>query len=381
MADDFANNFDSFADNDIETTPNIEIQLNKFESFENFTQKYIKETSLFANDKIKHNLIQLYKYDCDLPIIIYGPQGIGKLTTAIGLIQHIPCYMSDNKEDEKINNLIFFKIFDNQYSKILCSQNIFYINLNIFKNDNEISEYLRYILKFSKSKTFQGERKIFIISHLDNYNKDIQKSCSHILDRLNGLSSFIFIVNKLEAIQKKILSTCIKLHYNRLTEDQFTTILKNNYKSFLTDKDIKFSSYFYKIYTNNKYNIGNTIAFIKYIKLTNQINTAFLKKKENIISLTTKIAHSFIKKQLVLSTVEKVLEIRKFIYIILSININPICILKELATLLLHSKLNNNIKGEIIHKISEYSLLCIKANKVVIPLETLIYNLIVLIYS
>ena len=59
-------------------------------------------------------------------------------------------------------------------------------------NNNEILNYLRFCHKISKSKGFQDERKIFIIKHIEKYNNEIQKKICYILDRLNGLSSFIF---------------------------------------------------------------------------------------------------------------------------------------------------------------------------------------------
>lgn len=380
MTDDISNFFDS-NENVNGITPNIEFQLNKFEDFECFKKRNIKDSNLFINDTTLQTIKKIYEYNCDVPIIIYGQLGIGKLTSCLSLIKYIPCYLPDLHIDKKINNLEYFKSYSEEYSKILFYENIFYINLDIMTNNNEILNYLRFCHKISKSKGFQNERKIFIIKHIEKYNNEIQKKICYILDKLNSLSSFIFIVNSPFNLPKKILSTCLKIHYKILTESEFNNKFEYNYRCYFTTNEWKCSKEFYKIYKANNYNIGNTITYIKYIKTIGQLTNTFLKKPENIQSLTTKIAQSFIKKHIVLSNIIRLLDIRKFIYQLLSVNFNPFIIAKAICKLLLKTKIQLPVKLAIIQETCNYSRIYKNANKEVIPLEALFYKIILIIYS
>jgi hypothetical protein len=380
MADEFSAFFEN-NDNNIEITPNIDFHIDKYESFECFKNKNIKPSNLFATESFIENIINIFKHDCDIPLIIHGTNGIGKLTSIIGLINNIPCYLPDYNITKKVNNLEYFKICDREYNKILSYENIFYLNLNIFNNDNNLVTYLKYIFKLSRSRSFQTERKIFIVKGIDYLPLELQKYVSFMIDRLNGASSFIFIVHNPFNLQLKIRTTCVMLHYNHLTKDAFTKKFEYNFKNLLTDKEWIHKNDFYKIYTNNKYNIGNTIAFIKYIKATEQITPAFFKDKDNYISLTAMIVNTFVKKCLVLSTLDRLQEVRKFVYLILSINLPPLDIVKTICKKLMKSKLSVETKRKILTHVTDYSKHCNNANKEVIPLETLFFNLILIIYA
>jgi hypothetical protein len=380
MTDDTSNFFDSSEHvNDI--TPNIEFQLNKYEDFECFKKRNIKDANLFINDTTLQNIKKICEHDCDVPLIIYGQSGIGKLTAVLALIKYTPCYLPDLHIDKKINNLEYFKSYSEEYNKILFYENVFYINLDIMANNNEILNYLRFCHKISRSKGFQDERKIFIIKHIEKYNNEIQKKICYILDRLNSLSSFIFIVNSPFNLPIKIVSTCLKIHYKILTESEFNSKFEYNYRCYFTINEWKCAKEFYKIYKANDYNIGNTIAYIKYLKTMGQLTTTFLKKADNLQSLTTKIAQSFIKKHLVLSNISRLLDIRKFIYQLLSINFDPFIIAKTICKLLLNTKVKLPVKLAIVQEICNYSRIYKNANKEVIPLETLFYKLILIIYG
>ena len=79
---------------------------------------------------------------------------------------------------------------------------------------------------------------------------------------------------------------------------------------------------YYKIYINNQYNIGTTISQIKYIIDTKDITLEKLKTDEFRQSLMYNITKNFIKKKLKLSSVNNALDIRKFLYTLLSLNID-----------------------------------------------------------
>jgi len=108
---------------------------------------------------------------------------------------------------------------------------------------------------------------------------------------------------------------------------------------------------------------------------------SFLKDKSKTCSLMTTIAQKFIKKKLILSTVISALEIRKFLYTMISLNINLITFVQEVVKQLYNSHLNTNIKLKIIEASSHFSKDILESNKEVIIIETFFYNIINIIYS
>ena len=95
----------------------------------------------------------------------------------------------------------------------------------------------------------------------------------------------------------------------------------------------------------------------------------------------TNIAQKFIKKKLILSTVISSLEIRKFLYTMISLNINLTTFVQEVVKQLYNSHLNTNIKLKIIEASSNFSKDILNSNKEVIIIETFFYNIINIIYS
>ena len=77
----------------IEITPNIELQLNKFNDNEYLKEKYIPEKALFATETIIQSLKTFYINNIDIPLLVYGNKGIGKITCILGLLGYIPCYL------------------------------------------------------------------------------------------------------------------------------------------------------------------------------------------------------------------------------------------------------------------------------------------------
>ena len=172
--------------------------------------------------------------------------------------------------------------------------------------------------------------------------------------------------------------------FNHLDEVNFCKIFKYNFKNTLgiINKAYMYPlnlKHYYQIYISNHYNIGTTIAQIKYYLETEGVG--FLKDNSKTSYLMGAIAKNFIKKKLILSTVNSSLEIRKFLYILVSLNINLILFVKEVIKQLLHNKLHTTIKLQIIENTNSLSKDILDSNKEVIIVETFFYNLINIIYS
>jgi hypothetical protein len=99
------------------------------------------------------------------------------------------------------------------------------------------------------------------------------------------------------------------------------------------------------------------------------------------LPLLDRIIKNFIKNKLKLTNIETTLEIRKYLYTIVSLNIDLLEFCKKLVQQLLQSKLNNNIKSQIITTAGELSHTIINVNKPIICVEYFIYKIIKIIYS
>ena len=385
----------------VDTTQNIDFQYNKFGEDEYLNKKYIPENALFAKNDIIENIKQYYIHNIDIPILVYGDQGIGKLTCIIGLLNNIKTQNNslnnkNNTTNNIINNIHYFKVLDDVYNKIFYYENIYYLNISILNNNNEILDYLKYIYKIAKDKnitvfndemdnesSYLKEKKIIIITHIYKCNQEAQLYLTFMLDKINVNASYIFTTYSKNTINKKILSYCASVNFKHLDEDEFIKIFKFNFKNeFAKDKHVLNTSVlkqFYEIYKENKYNIGNTISQIKYHITNEGIN--FLKDKNNKISLLSKIASNFIKKKLILSEVSTALEIRKFLYILLSLNVKLIIFVKEVVRQLNKSKLSNKIKSIILEKSFILTKEIIDSNKEIVIIETFFYDIINIIYD
>ena len=390
MSDFFDNDKDDINNGEpgVEVTPNIELQLNKFNDGDYLKAKHIPEKALFAKETMIQSLKSFYINNIDMPLLVYGNKGIGKITCIFSLLGHIPCYLPDynNSIENKINNIIYFKILDQDFSKLIFYENIYYLNINVLHNNTEIINYLEYLYKITKTRSFdEDEKKIIIISNIDKCNNESQRYISFMIEKISVQTSYIFTSYKITLLDKKIVSSCSPINFTYLDETHFCKVFKTNFKKSFTpiNKDLlnqQSLKKYYDIYVSNDYNIGTTIAQIKYYIDTYTIS--FLKDKTKTCSLMTSIAKNFIKKKLILSTIQSALEIRKFLYILVSLNINLISFIKEVVRQLLqNTHLTSNIKLQIIEKANIVSKDILVSNKEVIIVETFFYNIINIIYS
>ena len=388
--DDFFSDVKENSNNDeenIEITANIEYQLDKFSNDEYLKKQYIPEKALFANEDIINKLKSFYINNIDIPLLINGHKGIGKITCIFSLLTYIPCYLPTIKLEEKINNIKYFKVFDNDYPKLLYYENIYFLNLKILHNNTDILNNLQYLHKLSKTKNFdENEKKIIIISNIDMCNDESQRYLTFMIDKIYSHISFIFTSHTTQILANKIMSSCSIINFKPLNEEEFSKQFKLNFKKSFSNKENNnvilnnsIVKQFYNIYVSNNYNIGRTIAQIKYHIDIDGID--FLKDKNKTNSLLNIIAQKFIKKKLILSTVNSSLEIRKFIYILVSLNINLIIFVKEVIKQLYKSKLKQNIKLIINEEVDKLSKEIYDSNKEVIIIETFFYKIITIIYS
>ena len=204
-----------------------------------------------------------------------------------------------------------------------------------------------------------------------------------MLDKINSMTSYILTTTHGNQIDKKIRTFCADIRFEYPNETEFGEILKANWgnvmeKKFMTSYYVR---KYWEIYKNNRYNIGRTIAQIKWLLSCPDISLERLKLDENNHSLLDNIAANFIKKKMKLGMLGGAMEIRRFIYTLLSINIDVVefvqCVVRQLLT----SRISAAAKHKVLEKAGEFSACLPKMNKELIALETFLYELIFVVYS
>lgn len=382
---------------DKSNTPHLAYQLNRFPVGEFFANKQIPENALFAGKELLERLKNLYMANLDIPVLVYGLPGCGKLTAIAGLIPNSPAYFPSITErypqtgqwDARlINNIAFLKSLDDtNYPKLLIYENLYFLNIAVLTNNTEITTYLKQIYRIAKSRSIDTSRKIFVITHIELCTLEQQRYITFMLDKLNSLTSYIFTTTHINKLDTKIRAFCAPIRFTYPSEAEFMETFKYNYGcnkcNWLEKKHLTplYMKKYWEIYINNKWNIGHTIAQIKYILSKPDITLEKLKLGENIKSLLDNIVANFIKKKMKLTSLGGAMEIRRFIYKLLSINVNLVEFVQCLVRQLLANNLNAKTKIAILAKAGEFSAMIPKINKELIALETLIYQLMFIIYS
>jgi len=415
ILDDDNNNNTETREPNIDTTPNIEFQINKFDDNEYFNNKYIPENALFTHLDTMQKIKNFYINNIDIPMLVNGRKGIGKLSSILGLLQHLPCYLYDNyntksntksndNSNTKINNIKYFKVLDVDYNKILFFDNIFIINMEILNSNTEIMEYLKYIYQIAKSSNITIynldydednvdknsnhtnvikpiDKKIIIITHIDKCNLEAQHYIAFMLDKITTYVSYIFTTQSINIIDKKIISSCAPITFRNLDETQFVKVFNYNFKKSLNLKNINLTlphvKKIYQIYISNNYNIGNTIAQFKYYLAKDGL--IFLKDIQNTKSLIYRIAENFIQKYLLEPDISNAIDIRKFLYVLLSLNMKLIIFIKEVVNQLLNiQNYDNTKKTLLIEKAGKLSTELSDCNKEIVIIEAFVYDIMCL---
>ena len=187
---------------------------------------------------IINKLKSFYINNIDIPLLINGHKGIGKLTCIFSLLAYIPCYLPTIKLEEKLNNIKYFKVFDNDYPKLLYYENIFFLNLKILHNNTDILNNLQYLHKLSKTKNFdENEKKIIIISNIDMCNNESQRYLTFMIDKIYSHISFIFTSHTIQHTRNKINSSCSIINFKPLNEEEFCKQFKLNFKKSFSNKE------------------------------------------------------------------------------------------------------------------------------------------------
>ena len=343
---------------------------------ENFIHFNVKKSELFINEDTYQKMKLLFTNISNQPILINGSSQIGKGSTIFHMLQYIPYFNSGIEPKFKYNDIRFFNNYDqDEYQKILYYQNCYYIDMKLFLlSENNLP--IKFLLKKSGNyKSLDGNSKIVIIKNIHLLNNNNQRQLANIIERYQDNHLFIMTTSNLSNIFNKISSLVLNIKYSYLKKNRFIYVFKKNFNHLLKKKDPKIVEDLYLIYEQNNYNIARTLHQIYYLFENNKIDKKFFKNKINYISLQTFIISNIINKFCTQNNISILEELRKSLYLLNSLNINLLSVVKDTIQLLLVSKISDKKKQRIIDLGSTYSIDINKADREIIHFENFFLNI------
>jgi hypothetical protein len=347
---------------------------------QNFTDFNVKNSELFICDSTYTLLKTLFSNISNQPILINGLPQSGKGCAIFHMLKYLSYYNPGVRQKYKFNDLRFFNSYNqNDYQKILYYQNCYYIDMKLFLNiENSIP--IKFLLnKSGKYKSLDGNSKIIIFKNINLLNINNQKQLANIIERYQYNHLFILTSSHFTNIYNKIKSLSITIRFPYLPKNKFTLIFKKNFKHLVPNYNSKLIENLYLIYQQNNYNLSNTLHQIYSLFEDNKIDKKFFKSKINYISLQTLIISNIINKYCTQNNISILEDLRKSLYLLNSLNINLISVVKDTVNLLLTSQISEEKKEKIIKLGGNYSTDILKADREIIHFENFFIHIIQII--
>ena len=196
------------------------------------------QIKLYGHELLLLNLIDLFN-EAKLPnkIILSGPKGIGKCTTALHLSNYI-FSLNEICPYDKINNEINS---NNRSYKLVHNSshpNFHMIDLPLDKKNIEIGQ-IRNLINFTNKSSFNNSPKIILIDNLECLNLNSTNALLKIVEEPNENTFFILIHNNNKQILNTLRSRCINFKMylshtenisisNKLIEDNIFNFLNHD---------------------------------------------------------------------------------------------------------------------------------------------------------
>ena len=313
----------------------------------------------------------------DLHLLFTGITGCGKLSNIIYLLKYNPFC------NGKSYDLATFKPYNNKpthsdeilLNKILYCDNIFFIDFQIITS-SELGVYFDFITSLSETTNLDGRKKIIIGRHITDLPLIFQKRLGDAMEK--SVVIFWLTASNTSLLNKKIAASCALI---RVTPFQYDDFIKIEYwrlnKIHRKAQAIAVKA-MYSVYVNNNYNWGYTLAQIKW-----SLEQMLAGKSVEIetIPIQNKIVLPLIKKYGKLTSIVKLEDIRTHLSGLISLDISPQMILTIATQHYLSSKMNNNLKAQIVELAASSSRNLAQTEKHLVILENFFYNVINLYFS
>jgi len=188
-----------------------------------WVEKYRPKTidSIVQQNEIKSLLANAFKTKTLTHMLLHGPPGTGKTTTALTISRY------------------FFHLTEDQYSKIKTTKPYEILNDKIMKervlelnasDDNKIKVVRDKIKSFAMSSVIDYEGianfKIIILDEADALTSDSQFALRRIIEKYTDSTRFILICNYVTKIIPPLASRCMKLRFQTISTDSLDLIIK-----------------------------------------------------------------------------------------------------------------------------------------------------------
>ena len=168
-----------------------------------------------TNKQILKNIVE--NNNISHSYIFSGISGIGKFMFAKEFAKAILCTAN---EDKPCNNCKSCESFDN-----LNNPDVIIID----EKENSIkTEQIKELTNNVLEKPIQSNRKIYIINNSENMTKEAQNSLLKTLEEPPQYITIILITNNENLLLNTIKSRCIKIPFNKLSDDEIKKYFQNN---------------------------------------------------------------------------------------------------------------------------------------------------------
>lgn len=175
-------------------------------------------------------------------LLFYGPQGVGKTSTAFYFTKILFSKDIENQDSEqsKPEEMLFGDLpevkeesnkpfidaeIDRKISQLI-HPDILYITKKEDKKNIEIEE-IRKISEFLSKSSSQSKYKVVIIDKIDDLTINSANSLLKILEEPNDKSIIIAISDNIDSVLQTILSRCVKLYFPYLNKNDLSDSLRD----------------------------------------------------------------------------------------------------------------------------------------------------------
>lgn len=188
-----------------------------------------KLVNIFQNTELTTLLKNIIKTK-NLPhLLLYGPPGSGKTTTAITITKEL--YKPQRKDFKTTSDYI------KTYKKIF-SERILELNASDERGIRVVREKIKNFASMAINNTYKNipPYKIIILDEADAMTNDSQFALRRIIEKYSNITRFILLCNYITKIISPLASRCAKFRFQPITLEQTKFIINN----ILTKENIKY---------------------------------------------------------------------------------------------------------------------------------------------